>query len=434
MKEALIQYVWQHQLFDKEDMCTCDGESLRVIFPGYPNTDAGPDFRQAVVVIGGMKWVGDVEVHLNSSDWYRHRHQEDNKYRSVVLHVVYRHDREVIREGTETYPTFELQSRIPEDLLQRYRDLSSSADRLPCRPFLPICSPLTLQAMNASMALERLLRKQAYVLGVVEQSAHDWGEALYRLLAMGFGFKTNAVAFELLARSLPSSVLRRHADSALQVEALVFGQSGLLERPTVDDFYDTLKYEYDYLRYKYALVPIGEYHWNLLRLRPCNFPCLRLSQFAALMAGKTDLMNRILEAKDVDEVRRELNVSASVYWRTHYHFGREVPPHGAALGADSVHSLIINVVVPFLFSYGRFSAHDDLLERAVRFLEELPFENNRRTRLFQGTHFPRVTALDSQALIELSTEYCQKKRCMECTVGDCILQSRGLQGNEVESR
>lgn len=424
MKESFLHYLWKHRLFDFMNVQTTDGEPLQIIFPGYHNTDAGPDFRQAIVRIGAMKWAGDVEIHVRSSDWYRHHHQDDEKYLSVALHVVYEHDCEVERRKGELFPTLELKNYIPEEMLAQYQRLMASPGQIPCASYLPGIEPLHLRSLLSSMVMERMLRKQEDVLRMVRECNGDWKETLYRLLAIGFGFKTNVTAFELLAKSLPLKVLTKHADSELQTAALVFGQAGMLERSDVDDYHDALKYEYDYLRCKYQLMPIGEHHWNLLRLRPPNFPCVRLAQLAAMMHESPDLTGLCLERLSVETLKRELSVCANPYWENHYHFGKmTILKHSVSLGDTAASLLIINTVVPFRFAHHRFFGNENQLERTLALLEELPFENNKRTREFAHTPFPQQNAMDSQALLELSQYYCSPKRCLECAIGEKIVRN-----------
>lgn len=424
MTEAFLHYLWKHRLFDFMNLKTTAGEPLQIIFPGYHNTDAGPDFRQAIVQIGAMKWAGDVEIHIRSSDWYRHHHQNDEKYLSVALHVVYEHDCEVERRKGELFPTLELRNYIPEEMLAQYQRLMASPGQIPCASYLPGIEPLHLRSLLSSMVMERMLRKQEDVLRMVRECNGDWKETLYRLLAIGFGFKTNVTAFELLAKSLPLKVLTKHADSELQTAALVFGQAGMLERSDVDDYHDALKYEYDYLRCKYQLMPIGEHHWNLLRLRPPNFPCVRLAQFVALMHDSIDLSELCLECPSVETLKRELSVCANPYWENHYHFGKmTILKHSVSLGDTAASLLIINTVVPFRFAHHRFFGNENQLERTLALLEELPFENNKRTREFAHTPFPQQNAMDSQALLELSQYYCSPKRCLECAIGEKIVRN-----------
>ncbi len=364
-----------------------------------------------------------MEIHVRSSDWLRHKHDMDEKYKSVILHVVYEHDMEIKRQSDEFYPTLELKSYIHQEMFERYRQLVDSLDLLPCRNNLSDIASIHFQSQISTMVMERLLRKQETIKSLLVQCQFDWNETLYRLLAISFGFKTNATAFELLARSLPLKVLLKHSDSALQINALVFGQAGMLELPHVDAYYDSLKYEYDYLRYKYQLDPIGAHRWNWLRLRPPNFPSVRLGQFAALLHKSSDLLSVLVKQPSIESLTDFLSVEADDYWRTHYRFGKATMlSHSVALGSMAVNLLLINTVIPILFAFHRFSGHDDRLESTVSMLEQLPFEDNKQTRVYRGTPFPQTNAMDSQALIELLQNYCKEKKCLDCGVGEQIVR------------
>ena len=425
INERFLHYVWQHQLFDTVDLRTVDGESLSVLFPGYYNIDAGPDFKQAIVQIGDLKWVGNVEIHIRSSDWLRHHHQYDAKYRSVTLHVVNWNDTQVERVKGEYFPTLELQRRIPPDMFQRYQQLMDSTDDLPCRSELTSLNLLTIKNLLSSLSMERLLRKQSKLNDLLQHCAGDWHEVVYRMLAIGFGFKTNASAFELLAQELPYKLLAKHLDSVLQVEAMIFGQAGFLQYPSLDDYYDQLKYEYDYLRYKYQLSPIAIHQWNLLRMRPQNFPSVRLAQFSRLLCKLPHLFDDLLRAFDVEDLRKLLVVVPNDYWRTHYHFGCDtILEHSVSLGESAINLLILNTVIPMKFAFHQFSGNENELEQDVALLEQLPFEHNRVTRIFASSGFPQENAQDSQALIELHGQYCIQRRCLECAVGDCIVRNK----------
>lgn len=421
--EAFLHYLWKNRLFQFLNVYTTDGLPLSIVSTGYHNSDAGPDFKQAVIRIDDMLWAGDVEIHIRSSDWYRHHHQEDEKYRSVVLHVVYEHDMEIQHSQTENYPTLELKNLIPHDIYQQYERLRSSPDQIACSSWLNDMSSLQLNSLISEMTMERLLRKQRHVLEVVAQCHDDWNEGLYRHVAAGFGFKTNASVFEMLAQSLPYKIISHHSDSKLQIAALVFGQAGMLSQPIEDEYFIALKYEYDYLRYKYGLSPIETYHWNLLRLRPCNFPCVRLSQFAAFLYKFPNLRGYLLESVDTKTMFRQFAVKADDYWQYHYHFGKKnMLPHSVTLGSSAISLLMINTVIPFLFAFHKFSGQDHLLEGDVAMLSELPFEDNKLTRMFSDSPFPKQNAMDSQALIELQTHYCQPKKCLDCAIGTYVLR------------
>jgi hypothetical protein len=423
MKEAFLHYVWQYQLFDTENLRTSSDEELAVISPGMLNRDAGPDFKGAVVRIGNITWAGDVEVHVRSSDWYRHHHQQDEKYKMVALHVVYEHDREVERLPGELFPTLELKGLIQEGMYEQYLRLTSALEVVPCQAFLPDISALMVRGQMETVLMERLLRKQSQVRETVAQCRGDWQEALYQRLASGFGLKANADAFELMAKSLPFKVVARHSASALQVQSLVFGQAGMLEAPEGDEYYRQLKSEYDYLRYKYQLVPIEMHHWNLLRLRPQNFPCVRLSQFGRLLYEIPDLWGELTLNTSMSYWWHRFSVSADDYWATHYHFNKLTSQHATAVGDMTISLLFINVVVPLLFAYRKFRGEDELLEETLGMLEGIPFENNRVTRGLVGAGFPHQHAADSQALLELYNTYCRPRRCLDCAIGDCIVRT-----------
>ena len=426
MTEDFLHYLWKNQLFDTSNLLTTSGEKLLILASGFQNFDAGPDFRQAVVRIGEFTWAGDVEIHIRSSDWFRHHHEKDEKYKSVALHVVYECDTEVERQAGEGFPTLELKGRIPDNMWLQYRQLVGSMEMVPCQHHLSHLEELHFQSVVSSMAMERLLRKYEDIMSVHAECGFDWEETLYRQVAASFGFKANAVAFELLARSLPYKILLRHSDSALQVRALLFGQAGMMDLPHIDGYYDSLKYEYDYLRYKYRLEPIGLHHWNLLRLRPPNFPCLRLSQFAALICKAPELLRSLLECPSVEQYQKLFSVEADDYWKTHFRFGKEtLLPHSVSLGTTAFNLLMINTVVPVLFAYYRFFGDQIKQEDVVAMWDQIPFEDNKVTRVFRNTAFPQRTALDSQALIELLQHYCKEKRCIDCAIGERIVRDMG---------
>lgn len=423
MKEEFLHYVWQHRHFDFLKAKTTDGHAVSVIFPGYHNHDAGPDFLQAVVTIDDVRWVGSVEIHCRSSDWLRHRHQYDDKYKSVILHVVFEHDVEIQLSDNEYVPTLELKGLIPDEMFVRYDSLMNVPDTLLCRHHLPNVEPLVLQNQLSESLLERMLRRQSDFQQVLESCQKDWNELIYRTMAVGFGCKKNGTAFELLAQSLPYRVLRAHLPSRLQVYALVFGQSGLLDVAGDDEYAERLGYEYDFLRYKYRLTSIGPHQWNWLRLRPQNFPTLRLAQFAQMLYETgNDLADKLLKA-NLQALRTWLTIVPDDYWQTHYQFGKPTEQHPSGMGNTIVNSLIINTVVPIRFYYARFSGDEPMQEDALSILESVEYEDNKTTRIFADSSFPQRSAYDSQAQIELMDRCCSQKRCLTCSIGEKIVRN-----------
>ena len=423
MKEEFLHYVWQHRHFDFLKAKTTDGQAVSVIFPGYHNHDAGPDFLQAVITIDDVRWVGSVEIHCRSSDWLRHRHQNDDKYKSVILHVVFEHDVEIQLSEHERIPTLELKGLIPDEMFVRYDSLMNVPDSLLCRHHLAEVEPLLLQNQLSESLLERMLRRQCDFQQVLEGCQKDWNELIYRTMAIGFGCKKNGAAFELLAQSLPYRILRAHLSSRLQVYALVFGQSGLLDLAGDDEYAERLRYEYDYLRYKYRLTSIGPHQWNWLRLRPQNFPTLRLAQFAQMLYETgNDLADKVLKA-NMQSLRTWLTIAPDDYWQTHYQFGKPTEQHPSGMGNSIVNSLIINTVVPIRFFYTRFNGDEAMQEEALSLLERVEYEDNKTTRIFADSPFPQRSAYDSQAQIELMDRCCSQKRCLQCSIGEKIVRN-----------
>ena len=425
MKEEFLHYVWQHRHYDFLRAKTTRGQPLNIIFPGYHNHDAGPDFLQAVVVIGDMRWVGSVEIHCRSSDWLRHRHQYDEKYHSVILHVVFEHDTEIQLAENEFVPTLELKGLIPREMFDRYESLMNVPDMLLCRPHLTNVSPLVVQSQQSEVLVERMLRRQRGFLSMLESCQQDWNELIYRTLAIGFGCKKNGTAFELLAQSLPYRIVRAHQSSRFQLYALVFGQSGMLDVADSDDYVERLRYEYDYLRYKYRLESIGVHQWNWLRLRPQNFPTLRLAQFAQMLYETGNSLSDKVLKTGMAGLRSWLSIAPDEYWQTHYQFGKVSPQHASGMGVSTANSLIINAVVPVRFAYARFSGDEGMQEDALELLEHIEYEDNKTTRIFNESAFPCRSAYDSQAQIELFDQYCSRKRCLQCGIGEKIVREMG---------
>lgn len=420
MNEMLLHYFWKNRILSVLGLQTTNGRPLRLLRTGFPHQDAGPDFKQAVIKIDDITWVGDVEIHWRSSDWLRHGHQKDEKYASVILHVVYDNDTDL---GLSC-PTLELKKYVSPSLLQEYEQLAQSLEMLPCRSFLPNISSLQFASWLSRLAVERYKRKSQEVLQVFHSCHDSWHEAVFRRFVSNFGFRTNADAFDLLGKSLPYRHVLKHKDSRLQVYALVFGQAGMLddERPD-DEYYATLQTEYRYLRYKYGLSSIPLKVWNLLRLRPQNFPCLRLAQLSECLYRIPDLMDELLNCESAEVLGQISEFVPNPYWETHRHFGRDGPVHSCQIGQNTVNLLIINTVVPVKLAYASFRGDERIEEQAFTLLEKAPFENNVVTRRFVQAGFPDDSALYSQAMLELYKFYCTPKQCLRCDIGCAILKN-----------
>jgi len=422
--EDFIHYIWKFRLFDRENLQTTAGEGIEVFSAGLPNSDSGPDFHNARLRIGDTTWAGNVELHINSSDWHKHNHTNDNAYRNVILHVVYRDDEPVVLPDGRRLATLELKDRIPPELYSRYHNLAyGNPQFIPCEGSLHAVDDITLRNWLTRVLVERLEKRSAAVTAALEKNRGDWEETFYQFLAAQFGFKTNSLPFELLAKSLPQLTLAKHKDNPLQIEALIFGQAGFLEEDLKDDYPNKLKEEYSFLRKKYNLVPIEKHLWKFMRMRPQNFPTIRLAQFAALIVKSNHLFSKVIEIKDVDSLRKLFNkLEINPYWETHYRFDAESKPSSKSLGESSVDILLLNTFVLFLFCYGKHNQQEYFINRSLKLLEKLPAEQNNIVTNFDSLGIKVNTAFDSQALLELKNNYCSYKKCLQCGVGNKILR------------
>ncbi|HVS94162.1 MAG TPA: DUF2851 family protein [Mucilaginibacter sp.] len=422
--EDFINYIWKFRLFDRHNLQTTTGENIEVFSAGLPNSDSGPDFHNARLRIGDTTWAGNVEIHINSSDWHKHKHTHDNAYGNVILHVVYRDDEPITLPDGRRLPTLELKERISPELYNRYHHLVYGEQQfVPCEGNIHAVDDITLRNWLTRVLVERLEKRSAAVMSALDKNRGDWEETFYQFLAAQFGFKTNALPFELLARSLPQLILAKHKDNALQIEALIFGQAGMLDEDFKDDYPKKLKEEYGFLRKKYGLNPIEKHLWKFMRLRPQNFPTIRLAQFAALIVKSNHLFSKVLDIKDVRQLKKLFDgLDVNPYWENHYRFDAESKPSSKSLGQSSIDILLLNTFVLFLFSYGKHNQQEYYINRSLKLLEQLPAEDNHIVTNFGALGIKVGTAFDSQALLELKNSYCSYKKCLQCGVGNKILR------------
>ena len=422
--EDFVTYIWKFRLFDRENLQTTTGEIIEVFSAGLPNKDSGPDFHNARIRIGDTTWAGNVEIHINSSDWHKHHHTHDKAYANVILHVVYRDDEPIILPDGRRLPTLELHNRISPDLYNRYRHLIYGNQQIiPCEGSIRHVDDITLRNWLTRVLVERLEKRSVAVMKGIEVNKGDWEETFYQFLAAQFGFKTNAVPFELMAKSLPQLTLGKHKNNPLQIEALIFGQAGFLEDDLNDEYPQKLKEEYTFLQKKYDLKPIEKHLWKFMRLRPQNFPTIRLAQFAALIVKSNHLFSKVLDIKDIDSLRKLFtSLEVNPYWETHYRFDAASKPISKSLGQSSIDILLLNTFVLFLFSYGKYTQQEYFINRSLKLLEKLPAEHNKIVTNFDSVGIKVNTAFDSQALLELKNNYCDYKKCLQCGVGNKILR------------
>ena len=397
---------------------TTTGEPVEVIDAGLPNTNAGPDFFNAKLKIGGTLWVGNIEVHTLASDWMRHGHDKDAAYDNVILHVAETVDCEVFRANGVPVP--QLQLPCPDPVRQRYDELSHAEIYPPCYSILSSLPKLTVHSWLSALQVERFEQKAHLIATRLERCNNHWEDVFFITLARNFGFGLNGDAFEAWASRLPFRAIDKHRDDLFQVEAFFFGQAGLLdeELPDADGYYLKLQKEFRYLQHKFELsVPMTATQWRFLRLRPGNFPHVRLAQLANLYYKERSLFSRIMEADTLEAVRKLLTVTTSPYWEEHFNFRKVSSSREKQVGKNAQNLIIINTVIPFLYAYGLHKADELLCERATGFLESLKAEDNHIIRHWSGAGLPVSTAADSQALLQLQKEYCDKKDCLRCRFG-----------------
>lgn len=425
MTESFLHYIWQLQYFQKDDLKTSSGENVSVFHPGSRNTDAGPDFSNARIKIDELEWRGSVEIHIKASGWNDHKHSTDEAYEKVILHVVWENDKPVRRTDGSVMPTIELKHRIDLNLWNRYKDLYTSVNVIPCANHWQSVPELNKLSMLDYALMMRLQTKAHGVKELLERNNNDWEQTCYQLLCRNFGFNVNTEPMQRLSQIISYGMLLRHADSSVQSEALLFGAGGFLENIEKDDYTQVLMREYDLLRKKYSLDgrQMSLSQWKFLRLRPANFPTIRIAQLAALLIKEKNLFSKILETDSYHQVYDLLNSSQSGYWLGHYQFGKSSTSQVPALGKSSIQNVIINTIVPLLVAYGKIHDEQSYINLATDLLQHIPAEDNKITRQWLPLNFKVKSAFDSQALIELYTNFCMKRRCLDCRVGSWLIKS-----------
>jgi len=426
MTEEFLSYLWKYKLIDQPLVLT-NGDVCEVIDSGIQNQHAGPDFLNARIRIGETLWAGNVEIHIRASDWYKHKHQFDEAYDNVILHVVHDEDKTIRIKNNAVLPAIELRDKYNQHIFVAYNDLMNNLRWIPCEHLIRDVNRFVVNNWLDRLMIERLENKSLAIGEKLEFNEGDWAETFYQVLTKSFGFKVNAIPFELLARSLPLKILAKHKHDPFQVEALLFGQAGLLKRNQGDKYYKSLKKEYNFLAGKYDLQPIDAHMWRFLRMRPSNFPTVRISQFAALIFKSSHLFSCILEASGVKELEKMFEIQASEYWNTHYTFGKKSAKRIKKLGRSGRLLLLINTVIPFLFIYGKVKGEQSLIDLSLKLLDQIPGESNSITRKWEKLGMGTRTSFATQALIELKASYCDQKKCLHCSIGHELLKGSGAE-------
>ncbi len=426
MTEAFLQYVWRHQLLTGRELTTADGRALRIVRPGELNRDAGPDFFNARVAIDGVEWVGNIEVHVRTSDWNSHHHSQDKAYNNLVLHVVYEHDTEIALENGKCPVTLELKPYIAPSLLERYDSLMQADNEIACADRVGEVPQFVVDGWLERLTVERIEAKSGVVRRLLDESRGSWEQTCYWLLARYFGGRVNALAFELLAKATDQRLLARWKDNPQRLEALLMGQAGLLEGYFEDDYPRQLQADYEAIRTAAGLKPIDGYLWKFCRIRPNNFPTIRISEFARLVADSSNIFSRLLDMTDAAQIAALFNQQAAEYWNSHYRFDQPSPAHPKAVGRSQAELLVINAWVPLLFVYGTVHGHQQYKDLAVDLLQQLQAEKNNVVRQWRAAGIEADNAARSQALLQLKNNYCLSRRCLDCQIGYNIIKNRGV--------
>ncbi|MFK7806595.1 MAG: DUF2851 family protein [Saprospiraceae bacterium] len=424
MKEHFLHYLWRMKRFDTNNLITTEGERITIQNAGEHNLHAGPDFLNARIYIGDTLWAGHVEIHVKSSEWRKHKHQFDKAYDNVILHVVLEDDEPVCRQNGERIPCLELRKRIPVKMHSRYQKMIHNEHWIPCQFQFHSVGEIIKNLWLDRMLVERLEKKTTDITHVLKNNKNDWETTLYYFLARSFGTKVNAEPFELLARQTPHSIIAKHKSNLFQIEALLFGQAGFLQEDFKDDYPKKLKKEYQFLQKKYNLIPLKKESFRFLRMRPANFPSIRIAQFAVLLFQSNHFFSKILAAENIQQIENMFRIKLSPYWTNHYRFDKESARKTKPLGKASIHLFIINTVAPFLFLYGKHKDESRYKDRALKLLEELPAEHNNIITEWKNLGIKTESAYQTQALLQLKNEYCQKQKCLQCAIGNRILAGR----------
>lgn len=420
MDESFLHFVWKYQRFNAIDLKTTDGQDIIVFRPGNHNHDSGPDFEEARVKLEKLEWSGSIEIHIKSSDWVRHNHSEDKAYKNVILHVVWEHDHELFIDH-ELIPTLELKNLVDSKLVSEYQKHIEEKDPIACASQFSSKLEMPYLAMIEGVLVERLEQKAAEILKILQETHNDWDEVFYRLLVTNFGFYTNKLVFRQLTQKLPFATLKKNLSDLTKLEALFFGQAGFLDNP-VDQYQGKLREEFNYLKSKHNLPPaIQKHEWKFGKMRPANFPSLRIAQISNLFYSQPRIFINLIESEDINKIFSLLRFKLSPYWNSRYDFGKTRKPPKNTIGIKSIENIAINTMAPILAAYSKYMKDPYYMDRAIDLLEKIPPEDNRITKEWKRIGKTPKNAMDSQAQIQLYREYCNKRKCLSCSVGVTLL-------------
>lgn len=421
--EDLLQYIWENKLLLPGPYRTVSGKIVHIVDYGKRNVNSGPDFYNALIRINNIELAGNIELHLKTGDWLKHNHQHDAAYDHIILHAVYEHNLELPQNVKHNVEVLELKTYIKQSTLERYKGIKTSTSELPCGKQLDRVGDIYCSSWFIRMAAERMEEKVEHVQALHIHFRGDFTQTFFTLLLRSFGFGTNALPFELLAKHLPIHLLLKHADNLLQLEALLLGSAGFLDTEYTDAYVRKLQNEFAFLSRKYGLIPLKNEIFKTSRMRPSNFPVLRLAQVAKLVFQAKGFILAPQLYKHIHEIHAALQLTSSDYWQMHYALDGSIAEHSAVLGKQSREVVIINALAPFLFFYGQKLHKPEYKQRALQLWEECSAENNLKVRLFAAKRHLIKNAADSQAALHLATNYCSKKKCLQCGIGRALLKA-----------
>ena len=416
MKEDFLHYLWKFKKFDTLNLKTSNNEEIIIANVGQYLELAGPDFFNAQITIGNQMWAGNVEIHLKSSDWYVHHHERDVAYENVILHVVWEHDTEIYRKNNTEIPVLELKKYVDRDTIANYKSLMSPKAWIFCEKQLADVSPFILKNWQERLFFERLERKSKAIYELLQQTNNDWEAVLFCLLAKNFGLNTNGEIFLKIATSIPFPIIRKEGFEAENLEALLFGNAGLLDVEKEDNYFKDLKFRFYYLLHKYQIEKSSGNPVQFFKHRPDNFPTIRLSQLANLYHGNQNLFSQISEVTSVKAIYEIFQVSTTSYWQEHYQFDKESPKKKKMLSKSFIDLIVVNTLIPIQFAYAK-SRGGEVVEDLIQLLNEVAPEKNAIMDKFKSFGVHAASAFETQAMLQLKNEYCSKGRCLECAIG-----------------
>jgi len=422
MNEDFLHYLWKYRYFKNQSLKTETGERLEIINTGTYNRNAGPDFLNAKIKIGNTVWAGNIEIHKSASDWYKHKHEINPAYKNVILHVVYNNDRPVKDVQGNQLLTFVLKNYIPQPMMERYRELMLSKETIACSKLYAGNPDINIKLWLSRLAVERLEMRSQKIQHILNETQSDWETTGIRFLASFYGMKTNNEAFNQLMQLLPLKAILKQRNSLLQIEAMLFGQAALLPDKTSEVYVKKLITEYQFLKKKYKLSMMQKGIWKFSRLRPANFPTLRIAQFAAVLQMHPNLLSAMLSCRQIQDLKTIFSAKPADYWINHYRFNKKSTIKKHQAGDTFLNNLLINACIPLIFYYGKMHQKHEYINKALFFMDQLKAEQNRIIRLWKTMHIIPENASESQALLQLKNYYCDKYRCLDCLIGHKILQ------------